>query len=193
WAGGRGAFGFGAGLGSARWGGGRVVGFRAPPASAEAKSDSKPVPSKAEQKPAVPAAEARPGAPKEPPAGMQTVTIIDGASGSRQEVTVPAQGTQQVAAPDPKLLEATRHGQSPRVSHDGMRPLAAYARKVDEARIKSNMPRIAVVVGGLGIGASTTGEAIAKLPPSISLAFAPYGTDLERVASRARGEGHEVL
>jgi uncharacterized protein len=54
------------------------------------------------------------------------------------------------------------------------------------------MPRIALVVTCLGISSSTTAEAL-KLPAAVTFAFAPYGTDLDRVASRARGEGHELL
>src|SRR5262249_20893547 len=47
-------------------------------------------------------------------------------------------------------------------------------------------------VTGLGISSTATGEAL-KLPRAVSLAFAPYGSDLDRIASRARGEGHEIL
>jgi polysaccharide deacetylase 2 family uncharacterized protein YibQ len=126
------------------------------------------------------------------PSGMQTVTIINGASGERQEVQVPAQsGSQQLALADPKLLDMTRHGPVPRVSSDGARPFVVYARKVDAA--KANLPRIALVVTGLGVSAGTTAEAMAKLPPAVSFAFAPYATDVERVAARAHAEGHELL
>jgi len=48
------------------------------------------------------------------------------------------------------------------------------------------------VVTGLVISSAATGEAL-KLPRAVTLAFAPYGSDLERIASRARGEGHELL
>ena len=58
---------------------------------------------------------------------------------------------------------------------------------------KPNAPRVAIVIGGLGIGASGTNEALAKLPPAVTFAFAPYGGDLEQIVARARGEGHEVL
>jgi polysaccharide deacetylase 2 family uncharacterized protein YibQ len=124
---------------------------------------------------------------------MQSVTIINGSSGNRQEVLVPAQGDQSLAMVDQKLLEDTRHGQIPRVSVDGARPLVAYARPVAATAANANMPRIAIVVAGLGVSAGTTAEALAKLPGPITLAFAPYGTDLARVASRARSEGHELL
>jgi polysaccharide deacetylase 2 family uncharacterized protein YibQ len=126
------------------------------------------------------------------PTGMQSITIIDGGTGNRQEVLVPAQGGQGAASPDSKLLESTRHGMIPRVSADGARPLVAYARPVTETAANAKMPRIALVVSGLGISSTSTGEAL-KLPAAVSLAFAPYGSDLERTAARARGEGHELL
>jgi polysaccharide deacetylase 2 family uncharacterized protein YibQ len=53
--------------------------------------------------------------------------------------------------------------------------------------------RIAIIVGGLGIGASATGDALSKLPPVVTLAFAPYGADLSKWVGRARGSGHEIL
>ena len=49
------------------------------------------------------------------------------------------------------------------------------------------------MIEGLGIGASGTTEALAKLPSEVTVAFSPYGTDLERWVARARGEGREVL
>jgi hypothetical protein len=55
------------------------------------------------------------------------------------------------------------------------------------------MPRVAILIGGLGIGLSGTHEAIAKLPGAVSLAFAPYGADLERLTARARADGHEIF
>jgi len=164
------------------------------------KPDEGAAAQKAEPKapPAEPAQPATPAAaaPKGPPAGMQTVTIIDGSSGSRQEVLVPAQGPtaapgpQRIALADQKLLENTRHGMVPRVSLDGARPLTAYARPADS---KANLPRIALVISGLGVGSSNTAEALAKLPGPITFAFMPYATDVGRLVGRARGEGHEVL
>ncbi len=53
--------------------------------------------------------------------------------------------------------------------------------------------RIAIVVGGLGINNVITQEAVQRLNSSMSLAFAPYGADLERQVARAREDGHEVL
>ena len=150
----------------------------------------------AEPKAVVPVPDPKPAEPaKGPPAGMQTVTIIDGASGNRQEVLVPSQGGAgaRAAAADPKLLETTRHGSIPRISLDGGRASTVYARPVNETPAKANLVRVALVISGLGIGSSNTAEALAKLPGPVSFALAPHGGDLERLASRARGEGHEIL
>src|SRR5262249_41081308 len=57
----------------------------------------------------------------------------------------------------------------------------------------ADRPRIALVMTGLAVSGATTSEALAKLPGAVTLAFTPYGTDVDRVAARARGEGHEIL
>ena len=152
----------------------------------EAKADAKSGPAVAE------AQRAPAEAPKGPPAGMQSVTIINGSSGDRQEVLVPSPVGERLALADPKLLETTRHGAVPRVSLDGGRPLIAYARPVVATAANANMPRIAIVISGLGIGTKTTEDALA-LPGPVTLAFAPYGSDLDHAAAHARAEGHELL
>lgn len=96
------------------------------------------------------------------------------------------------AAPDRRLVEKSRHGPLPQVSADGARPSDVYARPLAEAQ-QSAKVRVAIVVGGLGIGATATNDAVSKLPGVVSLAFAPYGGDLERQVARARESGHEVL
>ena len=101
-------------------------------------------------------------------------------------------GPARVAAVDRRLLERGRHGMLPKVTPDGARPRDVYARPFDSAKAQGK-PQIAVMVTGLGIGAGATSEAISKLPADVSLAFAPYGTDLEKQTTRAREDGHEVL
>jgi len=136
----------------------------------------------------------------------KTVTIIDGSTGKRQEVTVGQPGMTPAAekkselrpeaknAPfDQRLLDTSRHGAIPKIAPDGARPSEVYARPVKPQAGRADAPRIAIVIEGLGIGANGTAEALAKLPAPVTYAFAPYGTDLERWVARARGEGHEVL
>ena len=55
------------------------------------------------------------------------------------------------------------------------------------------MPVVAIVVAGLGVGAAKTTDAIMKLPPAVTLAFTPYGSDPAKLAERARAQRHEIL
>jgi len=107
-------------------------------------------------------------------------------------ITAKLQDGLEARSVDPRLVEVSRHGAIPRVGNDGARPLDLYASAAAAAADRK-LPRIAIVVGGLGIGGGTTAEAIGKLPDSITLAFAPYGGDLSRWAARARGGGHEIV
>lgn len=61
-----------------------------------------------------------------------------------------------------------------------------------ESLVKLGAPRIALLIGGLGLEAKITESAIANLPPAVSLGFAPYGRDLPQVADKARKQGHEI-
>ncbi len=137
--------------------------------------------------------------PPPPPPGSKTVTIIDGSSGQSHNVIIPGNantGTKTGApkAPvDHKLLETTRHGAIPKVGADGARAFALYAETRDVPANKKDWPRIAVIVGGLGISASGTADALAQLPAPVTLALAPYGAELEHLAEQARAQKHEVL
>ena len=131
---------------------------------------------------------------------QKTVTIIDGSSGARHDVTISSDGPDKVAAEaapammaavDPRLLEKSRYGMIPVVA-DGLKPFTAYAAEADRARA-AKMPVVAIVVGGLGVGAAKTTEAIMKLPAAVTLAFTPYGSDPAKLAERARVQRHEIL
>jgi polysaccharide deacetylase 2 family uncharacterized protein YibQ len=93
----------------------------------------------------------------------------------------------------PDLAEDTEYGPIPRISPAGETPFAAYSRPSVGAAGADGKPRIAIVVTGLGINLSGTLEAIAKLPDTVTLAFAPYGKSLERTVGAARAEGHEIF
>jgi polysaccharide deacetylase 2 family uncharacterized protein YibQ len=133
--------------------------------------------------------------PPPPPPGSKTVTIIDGSSGKSRDVVIPGNGPSSApkAPLDPNLLEPTRHGLIPKVGPDGARAFALYAEKREMPDNKKDWPRIAVIVGGLGISAAGTADALSQLPAPITLALAPYGADLERLAEQARAQKHEVL
>ncbi len=94
------------------------------------------------------------------------------------------------AAPDPRLTEQTRYGPVPRIGLDGARPAEIYARP---AVSLPGLPRIALLVGGMGLSPRATEAAIAALPGAVTLGFAPYGAGLARQTSRAREAGHELI
>jgi polysaccharide deacetylase 2 family uncharacterized protein YibQ len=131
-----------------------------------------------------------------PPAntpGTKTVTIIDGTSGTRRDIVLPAATDGGARASAERLAEQSRHGPLPKVAQDGTRPAEAFARAVKGIPGKPKAPRIAIVIGGVGIGANTTADALRKLPGPVTFAFAPYSGNLERLVARARDQGHELL
>ena len=149
--------------------------------------------------PDVPAtAQAALGQTASPPAATKTITIIDGKTGERKEVDLPAAANDAAAAPDAgpldqKFLEMSAHGAIPTIAADGVRPADAFAQPVKALPGKPDAPRIAIIVGGLGVSDSATADAIAKLPGAVTLGFMPYGSDVAALAGRARARGHEVL
>ncbi|MBX6425708.1 MAG: divergent polysaccharide deacetylase family protein [Variibacter sp.] len=185
---------------------------------------------------------ARPKAANADIPATQTVTIIDGMSGKRQQIVIPASGEAEdhgpgapggivassggpmpgatapaqpagggrlpstgdkpptptpdgaeLPRPDPRLTETSRHGPIPRIGPDGTRPSEVYASPLARAGAARPGAQIAIVVARLGVSAKGTDEALAKLPAAVTLAFAPYGADLDRLAAQARAGGHEVL
>jgi polysaccharide deacetylase 2 family uncharacterized protein YibQ len=97
-------------------------------------------------------------------------------------------------APDRRLIEKSRFGPLPRVGADGARAANVYARPVfASAKLKPGAPRVALLVGGLGLNPASTSDAIARLPAAVSLGFAPYGDGLDGEAAAAREAGHETL
>ncbi len=144
---------------------------------------------------------AKSAAPSVPSADQKTITIIDGSSGARHDVVLPGNGTDKaadtstvplMAGIDQRLLEKSRYGMIPVIAPDGLKPFTAYAGEADRARA-AKMPVVAIVIGGLGVGAAKTTEAIMKLPPAVTLAFTPYGSDPARLAGQARAQRHEIL
>ncbi|MCS6932502.1 MAG: divergent polysaccharide deacetylase family protein, partial [Acetobacteraceae bacterium] len=92
--------------------------------------------------------------------------------------------------PDPALLEPSRHGPLPRIAPDGTTPARYYARGFDR---EDRRPRIAILVGGIGMSARLAQEAIATLPPEVSLALSPYAPAPEPILAAARARGMETL
>jgi uncharacterized protein len=164
---------------------------------------SAPTEEKAAAAPAgTPELSAKPATKQAAPSEQKTVTIIDGSSGARHDVAISGSGdgpdkAEADAAPammagvDQRLLEKSRYGMIP-VASDGLKPFTVYAADADRTKA-AKMPVVAIVIGGLGIGAAKTAEAIVKLPPAVTLAFTPYGADPTKLAERARTQRHEIL
>ncbi|MGH6664256.1 MAG: divergent polysaccharide deacetylase family protein [Pseudolabrys sp.] len=127
--------------------------------------------------------------------GSKTITIIDGTSGKRQDVVIPGKSSANTPKTplDMRFAEATRHGVIPKIAADGVRPFTKFAHPRQLPAGKGDAPRIAIIVGGLGISASGSADALAKLPAPVTLALAPYGADLGALAERASATNHEVL
>jgi polysaccharide deacetylase 2 family uncharacterized protein YibQ len=134
------------------------------------------------------------------PGDQKTITIIDGSSGTRRDVVIGASAADKVEADavpgmmagiDARLLEKSRYGMIPVMAGD-LKPFTAYAAEADRVKA-AKMPVVAIVVGGLGVGAAKTTDAIMKLPAAVTLAFTPYGSDPGKLAERARAQRHEIL
>jgi uncharacterized protein len=133
-------------------------------------------------------------APNQPSGNTKTVTIIDGKTGTRQEVVIPAGNDAKEHGPaEQKFEEVTPHGPIPKIATDGTRPAEAFAVPVKPLPGRPDAPRVALIVAGLGISTSGTAAAITRLPAAVTLAFMPYGADVAHMVARARGEGHEIL
>ncbi|WP_395449499.1 divergent polysaccharide deacetylase family protein [Aminobacter sp. UC22_36] len=117
-----------------------------------------------------------------PPAGEGGAVVIRDPSAVGQNVRI-------AHLPEKALIEDSASGPLPIRAADGRRPFDVYARAWSGAR----GARVAIVIGGLGLSQTGTQTAIGKLPPEITLGFAPQGNSLGRWMQAARREGHEIV
>ena len=125
--------------------------------------------------------------------------VADGAPMSGQAIIsfpdAPAPGDtgDHAALPPSPLAGLTAPGPGggllPIVASDGRNPYQAYARPFQS----NGKPKVALVIGGLGLNAKSTREAIEQLPPEVTLSFVPYAEGLQGWIDLARANGHEVL
>ncbi|OXE35415.1 MAG: hypothetical protein CGW95_13965 [Phenylobacterium zucineum] len=92
-------------------------------------------------------------------------------------------------APIAGLSAQGPNGLLPIIGGDGRTPAQAYARPFTS----NGRPKIALMIGGLGLNAASTRQAIEQLPPEITLSFVPYAEGLQGWIDLARANGHEVL
>ena len=125
-------------------------------------------------------------------AGEAVITLPNGAtvSGNGAPVTAPRVAASPLPpAPIAGLSQPGPNGPLPTIATDGRVPAQAYARP-----FRSNgRPRVALIVGGLGLNAVTTRAAIERLPAEVTLSFVPYAEGLQGWIDLARAQGHEVM
>lgn len=109
-------------------------------------------------------------------------------------ITMGGESPAHAGAPLPQAPLAGLHVQGPSgplpiIAADGRTPAEAYARPF----VSNGRPKVALVIGGLGLNATATRQAIDNLPPQITLSFVPYSEGLQGWIDLARAAGHEVL
>ncbi|MBV9510111.1 MAG: divergent polysaccharide deacetylase family protein [Caulobacteraceae bacterium] len=138
------------------------------------------------------------------PASQSALTLLPGAEGApiqgQAVISFPGVGGAPAAAdhsgqalpPAPIAglsAPGPGGGQLPVIGPDGQTPAEAYARPFQS----NGKPKIALVIGGLGLNAKATRQAIEQLPPEVTLSFVPYAEGLQGWIDLARANGHEVL
>jgi polysaccharide deacetylase 2 family uncharacterized protein YibQ len=113
-------------------------------------------------------------------------------TGNDEAVIIVSQRRPLRAAPIDAVTEAGASGPLPRVSN-GKKPSDVYAQTVPMQVLASDKPKIAILIGGMGLNPKLTQKAIKDLPGDISFGFAPYGNDLQKQVNAARADGHEVM
>jgi uncharacterized protein len=96
-------------------------------------------------------------------------------------------------APQQKITEVSTHGPLPRLGRSGEKASRVYERTTSLNVIHSDSPKIALLLGGMGLNEKLTKKAVKDLPADITFAFAPYGNNLQEQVNHARDQGHEVF
>jgi polysaccharide deacetylase 2 family uncharacterized protein YibQ len=158
-----------------------------------------------------------PGATPAAPDGRQGAAEGNEQTASTEPSDQQATGNQQVAAVTPpppplaipatepgpgplppvpvaELVEDSQYGPLPKIASDGRRAIDVYARPSRYAAKNPGDPaRVAILVNGLGLPDSPSGDVLKGLPPSVSVAYGAYGRSLQDWVNKARADGHEVL
>ena len=111
------------------------------------------------------------------------------AAGPSAPAALPDARQALLQAPIAGLTAPGPGGLLPIIAADGRTPFQAYAKPFRD----TGAPKAALVIGGLGLNAKTTRQAIQDLPAEITLSFVPYADGLQGWIDLARANGHEVL
>ena len=121
------------------------------------------------------------------PAPASLTSLVPAAPATPPSSSAPVQALDQ--APIAGLSAPGPGGLLPVIAPDGRTPAQAYARPFHD----TGAPKVALVIGGLGLNAKSTREAIEQLPPEVTLSFVPYTDGLQGWIDLARANGHEAL
>lgn len=128
--------------------------------------------------------------PEEPAAEAGAPTEAEPSAPSGAKPAAPEQDLAMAPAPDPELLAPSPNGPLPVIGPDGRQAWQAYGRDFADPEER---PRIAILLGPLGLIESASYAAIQQLPANVTLAFAPYTRNLSEWIAQARAGGHEVI
>lgn len=98
-------------------------------------------------------------------------------------------GAPLTPAPIAGFFSPSPAGLLPIIASDGRTPFEAYRRPF----VANGRPKVALIVGGLGLNTRATQQAIETLPAEVTLSFSPYAERLQGWIDMARAHGHEVL
>jgi len=139
------------------------------------------------------------------PSAVALPTVRTTVALPHQDVAAPpaAVPVDPIATPDPALLDRAAANTAgagaagdtpgaglPRIAADGRTPMQAYAAHFD---IATKVPRIAILIAGVGLDEAASEAAIRQLPAAFTLAISPYAVTPDAVAAAARRTGDETL
>jgi len=119
---------------------------------------------------------------------------LDPHAPSAQGITNPSLVTGAgIPEPDPALLEAVPGLPQvilPKIAADGRTPMDVYAAGFN--RLVS-MPRVGLLVTGIGMNEAESLDAINKLPGAVTLGISAYATGMTALLEAVRKAGHEYV
>ncbi len=98
-------------------------------------------------------------------------------------------GISLVKAPIEGLVMMGANGPLPVLGPDSMVAWKEYARP--DGNSNSDLPKVAILVTGIGLNSKSSDLAIKQLPGQIDLGFSPYGRKLQDWMDKGREYGHE--
>jgi polysaccharide deacetylase 2 family uncharacterized protein YibQ len=131
-----------------------------------------------------------------PPPLPRKIEVPPPAPPKPRDMVEPAPKARAITAPDPALEESA----SASIGLDRKLPIKSGAREskdvyAAQAPVPGNLPRIALVVDGVGLDDALAAQAIA-LPYQVDLAFSAYpktDIDIGKLGKTAKDAGHECL